>query len=97
VVLWWVRRDLRLFDNPTLAAALRAGTTVLPVFVLDPALLQSPYVGRARTGFLLAGLRALDTDLRARALSLRKKSTRRTAVAGTVPLPLRCRSSASTA
>ncbi|MST32752.1 hypothetical protein GHK86_08460, partial [Acidimicrobiaceae bacterium USS-CC1] len=32
--MWWVRRDLRLADNPALAAAADAGV-VLPVFVLD--------------------------------------------------------------
>ncbi|NWG34406.1 MAG: deoxyribodipyrimidine photo-lyase, partial [Chloroflexi bacterium] len=33
--IWWIRRDLRLTDNPTLHAALEAGE-VIPVFVLDP-------------------------------------------------------------
>ncbi len=32
-VLWWVRRDLRLADNPALHAALSAGAPVIPVFV----------------------------------------------------------------
>lgn len=64
--LWWVRRDLRLHDNPALAAAQKLGT-VIPVFVLDPAL-----QGRAprRTAFLFASLRALDGELRARGSSL---------------------------
>ena len=34
--LVWFRRDLRLADNPALAAAARGGA-VVPVFVLDPA------------------------------------------------------------
>ena len=39
-VIWWVRRDLRLTDNPSLQAALDAaekagGAPVIPVFVLD--------------------------------------------------------------
>ena len=34
-VIWWVRKDLRLSDNPALAAALDAGGPVIPVFVLD--------------------------------------------------------------
>ncbi|MEM1361754.1 MAG: deoxyribodipyrimidine photo-lyase [Pseudomonadota bacterium] len=33
--IWWVRRDLRLTDNPTLNAALDAGGSVLPVFIWD--------------------------------------------------------------
>ncbi len=66
VALWWLRRDLRLSDNQALGAALKAAERVLPVFVLDPALWRSPYVGEQRLAFLLGGLRALDADLRAR-------------------------------
>jgi deoxyribodipyrimidine photolyase len=36
--LWWVRRDLRLADNPALRAAIDEGGGVLPLFVLDPVL-----------------------------------------------------------
>lgn len=64
--LWWVRRDLRLADNQALASALASAGLVLPVFVLDPALLASPYTGPRRLAFLLEGLRRLDADLRAR-------------------------------
>jgi len=65
-VLWWLRRDLRLADNDALRAALAGGRRVVPVFVLDPALLDGPTSSPTRTAFLLGGLRALDTDLRAR-------------------------------
>ena len=34
-VLLWLRRELRLADNPALAAALAGGRPVLPVYVLD--------------------------------------------------------------
>ena len=34
-VIWWVRKDLRLGDNPALSAALERGAPVIPVFVLD--------------------------------------------------------------
>jgi deoxyribodipyrimidine photo-lyase len=67
VALWWLRRDLRLGDNHALAAALAHAEGVVPVFVLDPFLLEgSPYVGEKRLAFLFAGLRALDDDLRER-------------------------------
>ncbi len=60
--IWWIRRDVRLTDNPTLRAALGAGD-VVPVFILDPAFsTQSP----RRRSFLHEGLSALDKDLRAR-------------------------------
>lgn len=34
-VIWWVRRELRLHDNPVLQACLEAGRPVIPVFILD--------------------------------------------------------------
>jgi deoxyribodipyrimidine photo-lyase len=61
--VWWVRRDLRLADNPALLAAVDEGEAVLPVFVLDPVLLRS--AGLGRRGWLMAALHALDADLRA--------------------------------
>jgi deoxyribodipyrimidine photo-lyase len=62
--LWWIRRDLRLRDNPALQAALATGGKVIPVFILDPLLLYS--AGEKRTAFLLGGLRSLDAALRRR-------------------------------
>lgn len=66
--LWWVRRDVRLTDNPTLQAALCANSgnmqpaRVIPVFVLDPHLLASTPL--RRQDFLFNGLRHLDNQLR---------------------------------
>src|SRR5579885_1265810 len=53
----WFRRDLRLGDHPALAEATRQGP-VLPLFVLDPALLGP--AGAPRIAFLFRCLRALD-------------------------------------
>lgn len=74
VAIWWIRRDLRLSDNEALAAALASATCVVPVFVLDPAILSSPNVGPKRVALLHAALRSLDADLRARGsrLTVRK-------------------------
>ncbi|HJQ06407.1 MAG TPA: deoxyribodipyrimidine photo-lyase [Nocardioides sp.] len=60
----WFRRDLRLTDHAALlAAASAAGDDgVVPLFVLDPALLRPS--GAPRVAFLLRSLRALDADLR---------------------------------
>jgi deoxyribodipyrimidine photo-lyase len=63
-VIWWIRRDLRLHDNEALAHTLAQGTAVFPVFILDPALLNSKYVGEKRLAFLYGGLHQLDTGLR---------------------------------
>ncbi len=64
--IWWIRRDLRLTDNQALHAALESASEVLPVFVLDPKLLNSAYASEKRTAFLFAGLQALDESLRQR-------------------------------
>lgn len=64
--VWWIRRDLRLADNQAMHAALAAAERVIPLFVLDPALLTSRNVGERRTAFLFEGLRQLDADLRQR-------------------------------
>ena len=63
---WWIRRDLRLGDNQALSSALAHADQVIPVFILDPRLLISPYAGDKRVAFLFEGLRRLDADLRKR-------------------------------
>jgi deoxyribodipyrimidine photo-lyase len=62
-VLWWIRRDLRLSDNEALSNAVQRAESVLPIFILDPKLIGSRYVGEKRLGFLYAGLQQLNTDL----------------------------------
>jgi deoxyribodipyrimidine photo-lyase len=62
--IWWIRRDLRLIDNPALQAALETCSQLLPVFIRDPRLLAP--TAPTRRAFLFNGLRALDADLRAR-------------------------------
>ncbi len=64
--IWWIRRDLRLSDNQALRQALDDHGAVVPLFILDPILLDSPYVGAKRRAFLFDGLRALDKSLRSR-------------------------------
>lgn len=62
--IWWIRRDLRLKDNPALHSALQSGHTVVPLFILDPRLLSKPAENRQQ--FLFNGLRRLDEELRQR-------------------------------
>ena len=66
VALYWFRRDLRLDDHRGLSAALVRFESVIPVFVLDPALLSRPDIAKARVQFLFEGLADLDAQLRAR-------------------------------
>jgi hypothetical protein len=44
-VIHWFRRDLRLTDNLALNAASGSGGRVVPLFIVDPALLKSPHLG----------------------------------------------------
>jgi deoxyribodipyrimidine photo-lyase len=53
----WFRRDLRLGDHPALLAAADAGTSVLPLFVIDPHLWDRS--GPPRQAWLVRSLAAL--------------------------------------
>jgi len=59
-------RDLRVHDNPALAAAAREARRVVPLFVLDDEILGRDF-GRSpnRLGFLAESLADLDASLRA--------------------------------
>ncbi|MEV0660389.1 cryptochrome/photolyase family protein [Actinomadura luteofluorescens] len=58
-------RDLRVRDNPALAAACEAGR-VVPVFVFDDAILDGPFAAPNRVQFLLDSLADLRKSLRDR-------------------------------
>jgi deoxyribodipyrimidine photo-lyase len=61
----WFRRDLRISDHlPLYRAAMRG--EVIPVFILDRALLFHPETAVARVAFMLDCLKSLDVDLRSR-------------------------------
>lgn len=65
VAMMLFTRDLRLIDNPALAAAVGGSAAVVPAFVLDDAILAR-FAGHAsRLAFLHASLRDLDAGLRA--------------------------------
>ncbi len=68
--LLWVRQDLRLADNPALAAAAAEGRPVLPVFVLDDAAAGRWAHGGAARWWLRFSLAALAGDLAARGAPL---------------------------
>ena len=59
--IFWFRRDLRLADNPALNAALAAHNEIVPVFILDPTLINQS--GSKRLAYLAQSLRALDASL----------------------------------
>ncbi len=59
-------RDLRVHDHPALRAAAAGADAVVPLFVLDEAVLGSSFTAPNRAGFLLESLAALRTSLRSR-------------------------------
>ena len=61
--LVWFRRDLRIDDNPALAAAAERGP-VACCFVLDPRIFRGPGAAGVRVRFMLQGLEDLDGRLR---------------------------------
>ena len=65
-VLVLFTRDLRVRDQPALAAAAREADGVLPLFVFDDALLAGPCGSPNRVSHLLDCLRDLDRALRER-------------------------------
>jgi len=64
--IWWLRRDLRLNDNQALSSAASLAEEIIPVFILDPGLLDSAYVCKRRLDFLLGGLAEVDRSLKQR-------------------------------
>lgn len=59
--LVWFRRDLRIDDNPAWAAATQNHRFVVPLFIVDPAIMDR--VGPYRRRMMIANLQALDYDL----------------------------------
>lgn len=64
VVVFWFRRDLRLFDNKGLHKALNSGCKVLPVFIFDENILDSLPKNDARVSFIYQTLKELDVELK---------------------------------
>ena len=70
VALVWFRRDLRLADNPALAAALKAHDEVLPVYIDAPDEEAPWQPGAASRWWLHHSLTSLDAGLRKRGAPL---------------------------
>ncbi|HYO44943.1 MAG TPA: deoxyribodipyrimidine photo-lyase [Candidatus Limnocylindrales bacterium] len=67
----WFRRDLRVHDHPALAAATAAADHVVPVFVIDDALLAGRWPAPNRAWFMRESVVALSDDLAERGAALR--------------------------
>ena len=62
--IWWIRRDIRLRHNEALSLAATRGRRVLPVFIVDPQLVDSSRSSKKQIEFMFDSLRELDRDLR---------------------------------
>ena len=67
----WFRRDLRVHDHPALAAAIAAADHVIPVFVIDDALLAGRWPAPNRAWFMRESVVALSGALAERGAALR--------------------------
>ncbi|MFK7765902.1 MAG: FAD-binding domain-containing protein [Mariniblastus sp.] len=61
-IIWWLKKDFRLSDNPALKFALDSGLQVLPVFVIEPSALKAPET----SAFHVAAWIEAAKDLRSR-------------------------------
>ncbi len=59
--LWWIRRDIRLQDNPALEAACQGADFLIPLFIIEPALMND--AAPKRRAFLLNALADLEQQL----------------------------------
>lgn len=59
----WFRRDLRVHDQPALAAACEECDEIIPLFVFDEPLLVSHEFGSACVNFMLGCLESLESSL----------------------------------
>lgn len=71
LAIHWFRRDLRLEDNRALAAALKSGLPVQPIFIFDDETLQKLARDDRRITFIADQLMTLNRQLRERGSALR--------------------------
>lgn len=62
-VICWFRRDLRLSDHLALAAAVKTGQLVIPLFIFDPKILKSKRFSAPRYKFMVTAVESLRTEL----------------------------------
>lgn len=69
-IIYWFRNDLRIHDNPALLEAIKSGSPIVPVYILDDGLLKNHHLGFSKMGrfryeFLLQSLHELSLRLKA--------------------------------
>lgn len=74
-VILWFRQDLRLHDNPALAAAVRSGADILPLYILDDGNAGRWAMGGASRWWLHHSLHKLNESLGGRLACFRGDAT----------------------
>lgn len=64
--LWWLKRDIRLDDNPALQAALASSGQVVPVYILEPSFWRAPDASAMQLSAVLQALTGLQHSLNRR-------------------------------
>ncbi len=64
IVVFWFRRDLRLYDNKGLSKALLSSKKVVPLFIFDDEILNSLSKNDARVSFIYNSLKEIDDQLK---------------------------------
>ncbi len=62
-IVWWMKKDFRLSDNPALTRVLESGLKVLPVFVLEPSALKAPETSAFHVAAWFDALKDLRSQL----------------------------------
>ncbi|MBN1230711.1 MAG: deoxyribodipyrimidine photo-lyase [Anaerolineales bacterium] len=58
--IWWIRRDMRLVDNPVIDHAVKSGFTLIPIFIMQPGLFD---LNLARVQQICEGLKGLRNEI----------------------------------
>ncbi len=64
MILWWIKKDFRLSDNPALSYALEANEPVLALFILEPSSIHAPDTSPRHINALLQAFRHLRQKVR---------------------------------
>lgn len=63
LAIWWIRRDIRLYDNQAVNAALNFGEKVIPLFIFDENILNLNHNSQKRVALLKQSLAGLNRAL----------------------------------
>ncbi len=66
VVIWWIKKDFRLHDNPALLHCLDSGLKVLPIFFFEPSSIEAPETSSRHVHSWITAARDLYKSLQRR-------------------------------